>query len=242
MIYLIISDVHSNWESLQKFIELSQSIKHDKKVCLGDIVGYNADPNPCVEWIRDHVDIVLAGNHDYGVLKKIDISYFNLPARAACLWTRTALTKKNSEFLNSLTNAKEQDGITWVHASPFEPDEWHYVNNQYDAEANFPHFSTPCCFLGHSHKPVILELRPDSKIEPIFDSIYSLKADCRYIVNVGSLGQPRDGNPDPAFAIFDSEAHTVEIRRFSYDIALTQEKIKSQGLPSILAERLDAGY
>lgn len=242
MIYLIISDVHSNWESLQKFIELSQSIQHDKKVCLGDIVGYNADPNPCVEWIRDHVDIVLAGNHDYGVLEKIDISYFNLPARSACLWTRTTLTKENREFLNSLTNAREQDGITWVHSSPFEPDEWHYVNNQYDAEANFPHFTTPYCFLGHSHKPVILELRPDSKIESIFDSIYTLKADCRYIINVGSVGQPRDGNPNPAFAVFDSEARTVEIRRYSYNVALTQKKIKSQGLPPILAERLDAGY
>jgi len=242
MIYLIISDVHSNWESLQKFIELSKSIKHDKKVCLGDIVGYNADPNPCVEWVRDHVDIVLAGNHDYGVLEKIDISYFNSAARAACLWTRTTLTEENSEFLNSLSNAREQDGVTWVHSSPFEPDEWHYVNNQYDAEDNFPHFTTPCCFLGHSHKPVILERWPDGKVEPIFKSKYILKPECRYIINVGSLGQPRDGNPNPAFVVFDSDAGTVEIRRFSYDIALTQEKIKSQGLPSILAERLSAGY
>jgi len=242
MIYLIISDVHSNWESLQKFIELSESIAHDKKVCLGDIVGYNADPNPCVEWIRDHVDIVLAGNHDYGVLNKTDISYFNSAARTACLWTREALTEENAEFLNSLSNAREQDGVTWVHSSPFEPDEWHYVNNQYDGEENFPHFTTQCCFLGHSHKPVILERRPEGQVEPIFDSKYTLKPECRYIINVGSLGQPRDGNPDPAFVIFDSEAQTVETRRFSYNIALTQEKIKSQGLPPVLAERLDVGY
>ncbi len=242
MIYLIISDVHCNWESLQRFIQLSESIEHDKKVCLGDIVGYNADPNPCVEWIRDHVDIVLAGNHDYGVLNKTDISYFNSYARTACLWSREALTEENIEYLNSLSNAREQDGGTWVHSSPFEPDEWHYVNNQYDGEENFPHFTTQCCFLGHSHKPVILERRPEGEVEAIYDSKYTLKPECRYIINVGSLGQPRDGNPDPAFAIFDSAVQTVEIRRFSYNIALTQEKIKSQGLPSILAERLEVGF
>jgi len=247
MVYLIFSDLHSNLESLEKFIEISETIPHDQKVCLGDIVGYNADPNPCVDWVRDNVDIVLAGNHDYAAVKKIDPSDFNPDALKACLWTREALTERNIEYLNSLPTKKEQDGVLWVHSSPFEEEEWHYVNNQYDGEDNFPHFDTQWCFLGHTHKPVILGKPPQSKVEAVYGGAvhyweHILKQDWRYIINVGSLGQPRDGIPSPCFVVFDSDSLSVEFRRFDYDVQRTQEKIKHNKLPPILAERLSAGF
>ena len=247
MVYLVFSDLHSNLESLEKFIEISETIPHDQKVCLGDIVGYNVDPNPCVDWIRDNVDIVLAGNHDYAAVKKIDPSYFNPYALEACLWTQDELTDQNIEYLRSLPIKKEQDGILWVHSSPFEEEEWHYVNNQYDGEDNFPHFETQCCFLGHSHKPVILEKPPEGKVEAVYGGAvhhwqHTLKPDSRYIINVGSLGQPRDGIPSPCFVMFDSDLLSVEFRRYDYDFQRTQEKIRLNKLPSFLAERLSAGF
>ena len=247
MVYLIFSDLHSNLESLEKFIEISETIPHDQKVCLGDIVGYNIDPNPCVDWIRDHVDIVLAGNHDYAAVGKIEPSSFNPYALEACLWTRKELTDANIEYLSSLPTKKEQNGILWVHSSPFEEEEWHYVNNQYDGEDNFPHFETQWCFLGHSHKPVILEKPPKGKVEAIYGGAVhhwenTLKPDCRYIINVGSLGQPRDGIPSPCFVVFDSDTLSVEFRRYDYNVQRTQEKIRSNKLPAFLAERLSAGF
>ncbi|MDH5762429.1 MAG: metallophosphatase family protein [Nitrospinota bacterium] len=247
MVYLIFSDLHSNLESLEKFIEVSKHIPHDQKVCLGDIVGYNTNPNECVDWVRDHVDIVLAGNHDYAVAGKTDTSYFNPYAMEACLWTRENLTEENIEYLGSLPIRKEQNGILWVHSSPFEPDQWHYVNNQYDGEENFPYFETEWCFLGHSHKPVILEKKPDGLVEAVYGGAvhhweHKLAEECRYIINVGSLGQPRDGIPSPCFVVFDSKGPSVEFRRFDYDIVKTQEKIHSNKLPSFLAERLAAGF
>lgn len=247
MIYLIFSDLHSNLESLKKFIEISETIPHDQKACLGDIVGYNTNPNECVDWVRKHVDIVLAGNHDYVVVGKTDTSYFNSYAIEACDWTREKLTEDNIEYLSSLPTKKEQNGILWVHSSPFESTEWHYVNNQYDGEDNFSYFETQCCFLGHSHKPVVLEKPSKGAVEAIYGGAvhhweHTLKPDCRYIVNVGSLGQPRDGMPSPCFVVFDSDQLSVEFRRYDYDIERTQGKIRSNNLPSFLADRLSAGF
>ena len=130
MKFIIFPDVHSNFESLQSFCHVTESILHDKKVCLGDIVGYNADPNPVVEWIRDKTDFALAGNHDYSVLNKTDVSYLNPSAYQASLLTRRNLTNSNKGFLNTLPINKEEDGIYWVHSSPFEPKKWHYTSTK----------------------------------------------------------------------------------------------------------------
>ena len=119
MKFIIFSDVHSNLKSLQSFCRVTESILHDKKVCLGDIVGYNADPNPVVEWIRDKTGFALAGNHDYSVLNKTDASYLNPAAYQASLWTQRNLTNSNNDFLNTLPIEKEEDGVYWVHSSPF---------------------------------------------------------------------------------------------------------------------------
>ncbi|MBI5426816.1 MAG: metallophosphoesterase family protein [Nitrospinae bacterium] len=241
MIYIVFSDVHGNLESLETFVQISGSIVHDKKVCLGDIVGYGADPNPCVEWVKENVDIVLGGNHDYAAVEKTDVSYFNPHAYQACLWTRRELTRDNIKYLRSLSAAREEDGVFWVHSSPFEPERWHYVTSLYDGMENFAHFNAPICFLGHSHRPLILEQDVEGQVDAYPPSALRLNAERRYIVNVGSLGQPRDGNPDPAFAIFDSDLQTLEFRRYKYDLQTAQKKILEKGLPPFLAERLSYG-
>ena len=241
MKFIIFSDIHSNLESLQSFCRVTESVLHDKKVCLGDIVGYNADPNPVVEWVRDKTDFALAGNHDYSVLNKTDPNYLNPAAYQASLWTRRNLTNSNKDFLNTLPIEKEEDGIYWVHSSPFEPKKWHYVSTKKSAEKNFNYFDQAICFVGHSHLPGIFEKNKNNKVYSHDTTKEELDPESRYIINVGSLGQPRDGNPDPVFVFYDSVSHSVKFFRFSYDLFSTQQKIIACGLPYILADRLRKG-
>jgi len=242
MKYLIFSDVHSNLEALTAFAAIAEGVEHDKKVCLGDLVGYCVDPNPCLNWIREHVDIVLAGNHDFAALGKTDTSYFNPYALESCHWTRKALTKKSVKYLSGLPADLVADDVHWTHASPFEPEEWHYILSKNDGRDNFTSLKAQVCFFGHTHQPLILDEDPEGGIsESIPEGLVKLKAKNRYLINVGSLGQPRDGDPRPAFVIYDSEARTVEYRRFEYDIPRTQKKIRHKGLPRYLADRLSQG-
>ena len=241
MKYIIFSDVHSNLEAIEAFCAVLKPIHYDKTVCLGDIVGYNADPNLAVEWVRDEVDLVLAGNHDYAVLNKTDVSYFNSAAYRACAWTRKVLRTTNKEFLDTLPVEKKEDEIHWVHSSPFEPTNWHYVSTVQAAEKNFDYFEQTVCFLGHSHLPGIFEKKKNDETYSITPSKLELDPESRYIINVGSLGQPRDGNPNPSFVFYDSLNHIVEFHRFKYDLSLTKSKIRACHLPPILADRLADG-
>jgi diadenosine tetraphosphatase ApaH/serine/threonine PP2A family protein phosphatase len=242
MIYLVYSDVHGNLEALEAFFAVAESIVHDKKVCLGDIVGYGADPNSCIELVRGRTDVVLAGNHDYAVVGKTDLSYFNAYAYEACVWTGNVLTREGKDYLKSLPAIREEDEVCWAHASPFEPEEWHYIFSLPDALNNFHHFKAPVCFTGHTHRPVIFAKGSGDQVEAFIQPVVELQPGYRYIINVGSLGQPRDGNPDPVFAIYDTESARIVFRRFHYDLAATQRKIMENGLPPYLAERLAAGW
>ncbi|MDP6477362.1 MAG: metallophosphoesterase family protein [Nitrospinaceae bacterium] len=241
MKYIIFSDIHSNLEAIEAFDRAVQFIEHDKKVCLGDIVGYNADPNFAVDWVRKEVDLALAGNHDCAVLKKTDTTYFNSAAKRACTWTQEVLTEINKKFLDTLPIQKTEDNIFWVHSSPFEPAKWHYVSTEANAVENFDYFSQDICFLGHSHLPRIFEKNEKGEVLSHEASRLELESKSRYIINVGSLGQPRDGNSDLAFVCYDSVGQVAEFYRFPYDFPVTQEKIRTCGLPSYLADRLSDG-
>ena len=238
MRYIIFSDLHSNLEALNQFQNVIETIDYDKLVCLGDIVGYGADPNACVEWVMRNVDFSIAGNHDWAAVNKTSTTYFNLNAYASCQWTREKLTEENKKFLCSLSLVHEEGGVYWVHASPFEPEAWHYVTSKIGAKRYFRNFEAPICFVGHSHKPVILEQTADGEVNDYVSDIWDIEPGKRYIFNDGSLGQPRDGNPDPSFMIFDSEENTVKISRFEYDLNSAQNRIRDNGLPVYLAERL----
>ena len=136
---------------------------------------------------------------------------------------------------------KEEDGIYWVHSSPYQPKRWHYIYDKRGAEKYFSSFNTPLCFVGHSHRPVILEKTPEGEINDYVSDLWNIEPNNRYIFNDGSLGQPRDGNPKPTFILFDSNECTVEFKRFDYDLLQAQSKIIENGLPSYLAERLSIG-
>ena len=241
MRYIVFSDLHSNLEALNQFEKDIEKIAHDKLVCLGDIVGYGADPNPCVEWVVRNVDICIAGNHDWAAVNKTDTSYFNISAYASCLWTREKLSDKNKVYLCSLSLDHKEGGVYWVHASPNEPETWRYVTSKSDRERLFNSFDAPICFVGHTHKPLILEQTPDGEVKDYISDVWNIKPENRYIINVGSLGQPRDRNPNPAFMLYDSEERTVKLHRFEYDLNSAQDKIRDNGLPSDLAERLGQG-
>ena len=241
MKFIIFSDIHSNLEAIKSFSLKIDGFPHDKKVCLGDIVGYNADPNPVVEWVKDEADLVLAGNHDWCVLNPKESSDLNPSAYQACAWTRRNLTKSNLKFLDTLPVEKEDDCFYWVHSSPFEPKKWHYVSTIKSAEQNFNFFKQNICFLGHSHLPAIFEKNKNGEVCLHDSSKMILDPESRYIINVGSLGQPRDGNPNPVFVTYDSVSYVLEFHRFSYDSASTQQKIIASGLPSTLADRLNFG-
>lgn len=241
MRYIIFSDLHSNFEALNQFEKEISSISYDRLVCLGDIVGYGADPNPCIDWVRNHVDFTLAGNHDLAVVEKTDIYYFNAYAIEACKWTQKILTAENRAFLESLPMDKEENGVYWVHASPYHPARWHYIVSKKDAEKHFENFDAPLCFVGHSHKPIILEQNPEGEINDFIADLWNIEPENRYIFNDGSLGQPRDGNTKPMYVLYDSNERTVEFKRFDYDFSPTQKKIIENGLPTYLADRLSQG-
>jgi diadenosine tetraphosphatase ApaH/serine/threonine PP2A family protein phosphatase len=241
MRYIIFSDLHSNLEALIQFEKEISSIPHDRLVCLGDIVGYGADPNLCVDWVRNNVDFTLAGNHDLAVVEKTDIAYFNEYAVEACKWTKKILTAENRTFLESLPMDREENGVYWVHASPYQPARWHYIVSKKGAEKHFWSFDLPVCFVGHSHKPIILEQKPEGEINDYIADIWDIEPENRYIFNDGSLGQPRDGNTKPMYILYDSDERTVEFKRFDYDFTQTQNKIIENGLPTYLADRLSQG-
>ena len=238
MRYIVFSDLHGNLEALNKFEKEVSSIKFDRLVCLGDIVGYGADPNLCVDWVRENADFTLAGNHDLAVVKKTDIAYFNAYAIEACKWTQKILTAENRAFLESLPMDMKENDAYWVHASPYQPARWHYIVSKKDAEKHFWSFEAPVCFVGHSHKPIILEQKPEGEINDYVADLWDIEPGNRYIFNDGSLGQPRDGNTKPMYIIYDSDERTVEFKRFNYDFSQTQNKIIENGLPAYLADRL----
>ena len=236
----IFSDIHGNLAALEKVLGEIDKIGADYLVCCGDVVGYGANPNECIDVLRERKVPTIAGNHDYAALSRIDITYFNEIAKRSINWTRTTLTPENQEWLTNLPMTIEAGDMLFVHASPRNPEAWNYVITLGDARQSFKHFGQRACFIGHSHTPFIVENHEGSLSCPTVPSV-EMKEGRRYLVNVGSVGQPRDRNPDACYTIYDREAGKIEICRVEYDIERTQEAIRKQGLPIELAERLSYG-
>ncbi len=236
MRYAIISDIHSNLEALDVVRLEIERIKPDVVICLGDIVGYGASPNECVEMVMEIADVCIAGNHDWGVIGKTDLSYFNRYAREAALWTIRNIQPSARQYLEGLDLAHSMKGhLRFVHATPGDPDSWNYIFTTADVIRESRRFDEKICFVGHSHVPCIIEIQKDQKITVLYGSS-EIKEDCRYIVNVGSVGQPRDGDPRACLCIYEGDR--VRIERFEYDKELARKKIIEAGLPSILGDRL----
>jgi len=240
--YLVMSDIHANLPALDAV--LANSPPHDAVICLGDLVGYGPNPNECIERVREFVCTCLSGNHDWAVLGKLDLHSFNRDARAANEWTREALTPRSAEYLRTLPPRAELDGVTVVHASPREPI-WEYVLDARVALANFEHFSTPICLIGHSHIPLLYVLDDEGErcTGSILESSDQVVLDShRAMLNPGSVGQPRDGDPRASYAILDMDEWTWEVHRVTYPVHEVQAQMRACKLPSRLVDRLAIGY
>ena len=240
MRYGIIGDIHSNLEAFEAVLEEIDKREIDKIICLGDIVGYGANPNECIDKVRQLTDIVVIGNHDAGSIGQTDLNYFNWVAREACEWTGRVLTASNKAYLKNLDFVKKEKGAFIVHASPSKPAAWIYVISLGVAIQEFSYFNEPICFVGHSHVPITFVKR-GKKYDVIEDTHFKLDQGAHYIINVGSIGQPRDLDPRASFGIYDSDEKQVEIIRLAYDIETAQTKIRKAGLPEFLATRLALG-
>lgn len=236
---VVISDIHGNLEALSAILKRIDNIKPDKVFCLGDIVGYGANPDECVDIVKTKVDLSLAGNHEYGVLGRTDMKEFSEDARIACEWTREILSDKSLTYISDLPLTLIDEGIYLVHSTPFTPNEWDYIFTQDDAIRQFRGFSESICLVGHSHIPACFT--PDRICELIEGRPLHLREGERYIINFGSVGQPRDYDPRASFGMLDLKKGEVRVIRVSYKIEGTQRKIMDQGLPLFLAERLTIG-
>jgi len=242
MRYALISDVHGNLEALQVVLHHIDMERPDRLVCLGDLVGYGADPEKCIDIVRERTELVVAGNHDWAAIGKTDISYFNPYAQAAVLWTQKRLGNFHRRYLEKLPLILQEEELLFVHSTPERPEEWNYVFSRVQAAYYLARLSHRLCFIGHSHIPVAFVFRGGEVALVTGPSFrISIEPDLRYLINIGSVGQPRDGDNRASYAVVDLAEQVVEVKRVPYDIPTAQRKILKAGLPEVLAERLAYG-
>ena len=228
----VISDIHGNLEALTRVIGRTRAEGVDAIVCLGDIVGYGPFPNECIDLVCHHCGIIVQGNHDAGASEDLSTHRFNSEGKAAITWTREILTNTNRAFLQNLPVSVVSGDMTFAHASPREPENWEYIATWNTAAQVFGHFTTDYCCIGHTHIPVVIAA--DGKANTI-------RRGHKHLINAGSVGQPRDGNPRAAFALLDTSLPAVSIIRVEYDVSTTATAIRNAGLPEFLAKRLEHG-
>src|SRR5947208_6843625 len=239
MKYAIIADIHSNLEALRVVLDDAKKQNCTHYVCLGDVVGYNANPKECLYLVRDANRPCVKGNHDEYCSSETNLEGFNPHAAEAIHWTRQQLTEEDRQWLKELKYIRLVASFQIVHATVDGPQRWGYVFDRLAAAASFTYQNTAVCFFGHTHVPVAF-IR-DSLVRGGTYSKFKIEAGRKYFVNVGSVGQPRAGHPEAACALYDMEEGTIELRRLDYDIATAQKKIMDAGLPPRLAERLALG-
>ncbi len=223
MRYGIFGDIHSNLEALEAVLEDMESQRVERFVCIGDIVGFNANPRECSEIVRALGCPIVKGNHDEEASDAGPVDHFNNKALLALRYTRSALSEEQRTFLRSLPLVREVRDFTIVHATLDQPHLWGYVFGAAEAATSIPHQKTQLCFFGHTHVPHVFIY--DSKVHEFFYKKIDIQPEKKYFVNVGSVGQPRDGDWRAAYTIYDSEAQTIELRRVPYDLKKAQAKI-----------------
>ena len=243
MRYAIIGDIHANLAAFTAVLEdIERRGGAAELWCVGDIVGYGPDPHQCIEILRQTNHICVAGNHDWAAIGKIDTAEFNPDAAAACHWTARQLTPSDIEYLGNLPLVIQEDDFTLVHGSPREPI-WEYLLSTSIAKENFGSFKSPYCLVGHSHMPLVFSCSEDGtcSASQFTPNVGLALGRNRLIINPGGLGQPRDGDPQASYAIYDSERRQVRLYRVPYDIRSTQDKMVAHGLPMPLIARLSYG-
>lgn len=243
MLLGILSDPHANLPALQTVLGDVERVRPDSLICLGDFVGYGAQPNEVVAALKGRCSVSLLGNHDLVALGKpgIDVSDFNPAAAQSAQWTRDQLDATTRDFLANLQPRERFEGLELAHASLRDPI-WEYILDQRVAAANFEAFDFDIAIVGHTHVPAIYRLVGGSVdgIYPKPDEVHSIDRG-RFLLNPGGIGQPRDGDPRASWATLDTEARTFTVRRLDYPITEAQRAIREAGLPPILADRLSTG-
>src|SRR6266446_4435097 len=239
MRFAILSDLHANLEATEAV--LADAREHDCTdfVCLGDVVGYNANPHECVEIVQKMKCPVVMGNHDEQATLAGSSRGFNVLAETAINWTREHLTNQDKEWLRALPLTRQVDDFTNVHAKLDPLDQWGYVFNSLDAVASFTYQRTTVCFFGHTH--VAGAFVRNAGVKKMKVNQMTIEETKKYFINVGSVGQPRDNDWRAAYCIYHIENNVVEQRRVKYDLATAQKKIIRAGLPRLLADRLELG-
>jgi len=240
MRYGIFSDIHANLEALESVEEALSCDKIDLNLCTGDIIGYGADPEACIKKTRSITKLIIGGNHDAAVIGTTDTKFFNSAARRAVLWTRERLVPKDENFLKKMKLVYKNTDLEMVHGTLYEPELFHYMLDAQAAYTTFSLMKRNICFVGHTHSPGIFALKLGT-VSYLTKGAYSFSRGEKLIVNTGSVGQPRDGDPRASYCIYDTEKRLVEIKRCPYDIAKAQKKIIEAGLPESLAKRLSEG-
>ena len=235
----LFGDIHANLEALNAVIEDATSQGCEHWVCLGDIVGYNANPGECLELIRSMECPSVKGNHDEDASGDHSLKSMNPIAATALEWTRDQLSEEQRKWLRSLRMVRQVSDFTVVHSTLDQPQVWGYVTNKFDAMSNFSYQFTDICFHGHTHVPRVFVR--GTKVREEAAELVEIEKNLKYFVNIGSVGQPRDGDPRACYVIYDTEKRLIHFRRVEYDLATTQQKILNAGLPSRLAERLPEG-
>jgi diadenosine tetraphosphatase ApaH/serine/threonine PP2A family protein phosphatase len=237
----VISDVHGNWHALEAVLAAVEAEEPDELWCLGDLVGYGPRPNPCCEAVSARASLCLAGNHDLGVLGRLDLEDFAPDAVASARWTREVLTDAARNYLESLLPVGRRDDAQLFHASPRDP-VWDYVLSAEAAVATFELTETALVLVGHSHIPLAITLEGDVLDGGVAPEGTEIGFDRgRRLLNPGSVGQPRDGDPRAAWLLIDREVGTASFRRVAYPVEETQAEIRERGLPDSLAQRLAHG-
>ena len=239
MRYAVIADIHANLEGLEAVLADSKEQKCTHYCCVGDVVGYNANPKECLDIVRSMGMPVVKGNHDEYCSSEEDLEGFNPHAAEAVNWTRKQLSVEDRQWLRDLKYVRLVASFSMVHATLDGPQRWGYVFDKLAAAASFTYQNTSVCFFGHTHVPVAFVR--DSVVRGGTYSKFRVEPGKKYFVNVGAVGQPRDGNPKVGYVVYDLNEGTIELRRLDYDMATAQKKIMEAGLPQRLADRLSLG-
>ena len=239
----IISDIHANTEALEAVLADISRQKIDEILCLGDIIGYGANPNECIEIIKKSCPFCILGNHDAAAVGLLSTDHFNVHAKIAIDWTAENLDAQGQSFLRTLPLKENKFSHTFVHATPYEPNMWYYITSLEEAAFNFQFFDTSFCFVGHTHIPIIIVLENEKEVYVHQGNSIHFNDDKqkRFLINVGSVGQPRDRNPLSCYGLLDTETRTFSYQRIAYDIEKTQGKMRKIKMPDFLITRIKDG-
>ena len=239
MRYGIFGDIHGNYDALEAVLSFLDRQSIDVMLCTGDVVGYGAEPGRCIQTVRERCIVCLAGNHDHAACGKLDTEFFNIFARQVANWTRQHLSDEERGWLAGLPFVTHFEEFTLAHGSAHSPEVFNYITTIFDAELSFECLDKPVLFYGHTHIP--LAFFDTVPMTYTMDQEIRINPDGKTLVNVGSVGQPRDEDPRASCAVYDSDKNIVHLHRLNYDVKTAGKKIIEAGLPEALAIRLELG-